>query len=588
MFLAAEVFLLKSSTKSEHASDFSFETPSESKAIQTKAIHTEIVKNEWRPADITTTHELFFSGKLFGDFVIPDGDLAEGLGNRGDLPPPVAPSEAPAQLRRARFTAVKAERVRQSIQTLQSREILPMPSKSSWCCGHGVIPAERHGKATGAPGQAQIHQYIDSKDEDSSGSHHAVTGITHCGSPFVCPECARKINAQRREDITFVTKRMLELSYSYVFATFTASHKYTDSLNDFIERFQEAQRKLKQGRMYKLFSIRWNLEHQIRTAEVTLDHPDSRKKTGWHWHAHVIVFLNRPLLSQEEADRMEAELATLWSKACDKVGLFADKEHGLKIERPHYKTWEGVIYLDAENAVRLADYAAKKVSLEASPSPNIKTGRKSERISSWEMIALVTLHKRNDLIPKLSEFLVAIKGRRSMYLSRGLAALTGLDELEDEKIVQGQNGDTVVYAFGDREWEGFSRRGKTRAAMHRLDDGMPVKTVVEAYTANRISSRELIGLDERKDAALEVFDEKTGEILVTENDLSEHFSRDCVPVLSVVSSQNKTGFRPEPTRGCLPKSAQHRHRVSAEILSEQVHDSEEGRIGLVGPTRRCS
>jgi len=501
-------------------------------------------------------------------FVSSGGALAPALGNRGVLPPLAGwredtaeekvgqKKETRAAVRRGRFLAVKAERVRQTVQDFQTAGVLPTPSKSCWCCGHGIIPGEtKKGTPTGAPGFAQIHQYVNAEREgiQAEESHFAIAGIVRCGSPFVCPVCARRINAQRREDIVFITKKMLELQYSYAFATFTASHKYTDSLYDFIERFQEAQRKLKQGKAYRTFRDKWNLEHSIRTAEVTLDHPDSKKKSGWHWHSHVIMFLNRPLLSQAEAEQMQNELAALWTKACARFGLVADAKHGLDIERPHFKSKNGVVYLDDKNAVKLADYAAKKVSFESSPSPNVKLGRKSDRITSFELIGMVTLGKRHDLMPKLAEFMTAIKGRRSIYLSRGLADLVGLNEQEDAEVVQGNIG-AVVYTFDDDEWSKFSRRGKTRAAMHRLDDGLPVEEVVQSYIEGHISVQQLerIGVEEPKDAALQVYDERTGEVFVTEEDIERHFVGDCSPILEVLPvdpvKKNQATARPAGRR----------------------------------------
>ncbi|MYL85369.1 protein rep [Desulfovibrio aerotolerans] len=506
------------------------------------------------------------------DFVSSGAALAGPLGKEGVLPPRQGwredtPAEKADQekktraaVRRGRFLAVKAERVRQTVQDFQTSGVLPTPSKSCWCCGHGIIPGEnKTGTPTGAPGFAQIHQYVDKEKEgiEAEGSHYAIAGVVKCGSPFVCPVCSRRINAQRREDIVFITSKMLELKYSYAFATFTASHKYTDSLYDFIERFQEAQRKLKQGKAYRAFRDKWHLKHSIRTAEVTLDHPDSKKKSGWHWHSHVIMFLRRPLLSQVEAEQMQAELSTLWTKACARFGLVADAKHGLDIERPHFKSKNGVVYLDEKNAIKLADYAAKKVSFEASPSPNVKLGRKSDRITSFELIGMVTLGKRHDLMPKLAEFMTAIKGRRSIYLSRGLADLVGLNEQEDAEVVEGKIG-AVVYTFDDDEWSKFSRRGKTRAAMHRLDDGLPVEEVVEAYIEGFVSVQQLerIGTEDTKDAALQVWDERTGEALVTEEDIERHFAGDCPPILEVLPVDlAKKNQAPAPARPAGRRSA---------------------------------
>ncbi|WP_129356192.1 protein rep [Solidesulfovibrio carbinolicus] len=428
-----------------------------------------------------------------------------------------------------------------------------MPSKSTWCCGHGVIPAERHGKPTGAPGQAQIHAYEDMDgDDDAMARYHAVIGVVRCASPHVCPVCGAKIQAKRRKDVSFVTKRMLELGYTYVFATFTAGHKFGDKLIENVEKFQESSRKMKQGKAYKALTTKWDIKHYIRTAETTLDHPESTQKTGWHWHGHHILYLNRPHLTREEAEQLEAELSALWAKACAKYDLKVSLEHGLRIERPHFKSKkDGVIYLDDANAKRLGDYAAKTVSFEAAPAPNVKKGRKGQRISSWELIGLVVFGKRKDLLGLLSEFLIAMKGRRSMYMSRGLAALTGLDELDDEEVMKGK-GNEGIYAFDDESWSKFSRHGKVRSAMHKLDDGMPVREVVKATIDGCISMQQLERIDmQLEEAALEVFDEDTGEVLISREDVQGHFAGDYVPKLEVIDrSPDKKNQAPARPAGC--------------------------------------
>ena len=66
---------------------------------------------------------------------------------------------------------------------------------------------------------------------------------------------------------------------------------------------------------------------------------------------------------------------------------------------------------------------------------------------------MVVFGKRQDLMPKLAEFIEAIKGRRSMYMSRGLAELVGLKEENDDEAQFPKR--EVVYAFDDMEWLAF-------------------------------------------------------------------------------------------------------------------------------------
>lgn len=485
-------------------------------------------------------------------FVSYSGGLPPALGNNGDLP------ARDARKGRLRHSAIQADRVRNVVQELGTRGKISVPTLASWCCGRSIIPAEGPGgKPTGAPGEAQVWRYEGNTDDpDARGDNHGLAGIQRCASPFVCPVCGRRIAAKRREDVAFTTSAMLQKGWSFCFITFTARHKYTDSLADFIDRFQESARKMRGTRQYKAFCERWHLDHSIRTAEVTLDHPDSKAKSGWHWHAHMLAFLNRPLLSTAEAEQMQSELVAMWQKACNFYGLHVDSKVGLTIERPHFKTKKGeVIYGDAENLIKVADYMAKNVSFEAAPAPSAKAGRKSERITSWQLFGLVALHGRKDLIEKLNEFICAIKGRRSIYFSRGLADLVGLNEETDEEALEGENGDVCVYRFEDEEFMRFASVGKTRAAMQLMDDGIKPSVVVAAYIKGIIDTKTLNEVNaDHKLTALEVFDLETGEVLITNEMIDEFVNGDNPPSLTVVSPpDSKNQARPRPMAGILPK-----------------------------------
>lgn len=468
------------------------------------------------------------------------------LGKSGDLPP----QALDAATSRTRFLAVQADRIRHQLQAFQSQEKISIPTKASWCCGKSIIPAEIRGKKTGAPGYAGIYYY----EESAEGpAFHAIAGTQKCSSPYVCPVCGRAINAKRRDDLSFTTKKMVGLGYSYAFLTFTAGHKYGDSLKEFVESFQEAQRSMRKPKAYKLFKERWNIAHQIRTNEITLDHPDAAKKSGWHWHSHIIVYLDRPLLSQAEAEQMQAELAAMWTKHCAKHGLKADAAHGVSVERPHCTLKGKRVLADEKNVKKLCDYMAKAISFEASPAPSAKVGRSTERITHWQMLALATLHGRTDLLSKVDEFVQAMKGRRSIYMSRGLADLVGLNVETDEEVTQGELGDQLVYPFEDHEWIAFAARGVQRAACFRIDDGADAAMVVEQVISGIVSAQSLdrSGSDHRL-AALPVFDAETGEVLRSERDVADYLAGDNPPVLALV------GASPEPARapmrGRLPIS----------------------------------
>lgn len=464
-----------------------------------------------------------------------DAGSGAALGKKGDLPPPTREKAL------GRLSGFQADKIRRQVQSLMSQGKLDK-APSVWGCGRTVIPETRHNKPTKTGGMVHIARYDRGEDE---APRHSLIGVQRCGSAFACPSCARKISSRRRNEIQIATQAMIDMGRTYIFTTFTARHTYEDRLKDFISAFQEAMRSMKQRRSYKLFKNRWNLDHCIRTAEVTLDHPDSVKKSGWHWHAHVVEFLDREPLTENEAATMQEELSIMWQSACSRFGLYTDAKIGVTIERPHYKIKGGKVYCDPSNIEKVANYLAKAVSFEAAPSPHTKSGN-SDRITSMQLFGLAGLKGRNDCIPKLNEFIQDIKGRRSCYFSRGLKDLAGINEITDEEIVEGEEGDEIVYTFEEREWTIFASQGKARAGMYLIDDGVMPAYAVTAVSRGYVSKviAEFYKLDFPA-IGLEVIDQDTGEFLIEESQIS-----------AFLADGDLSAFEPpevaEPTVGRLP------------------------------------
>lgn len=570
--------------------DYDFDCPGQPSVpvIPAPVLPATSARKGFVPADITTTHERFFSGKLFKDFVIPEGGfasfggaLAPALGKKGDLPYPSQPKQKEsdeaksAKIRRARWLARRAEYIKIGIQRKQTRGEVEKPSKSTWLCGHGIIPSVgRKGSATGSPGQAQIHKYKN-EDADGIGQSHSIVGVTRCASPHVCPTCSMGIQHKRRGQVEKASTYMLEHERAYVLITFTASHKFGDKLDWLIDAFQESQRLMRKNKDYKRWCQKWGYVHQIRSTETTLDHPDGTNKSGWHWHCHIVMYIDH-LLTHAETELMREELAAMWTKACAKHGIKANSKHGVTIERPSYKKGEDKIFADAENVKRIASYVTKGVSLEVAPSPNSKIGRKGDRITTWQMMAMIVLDGRDDLIPLLNEYLTAVKGRRAFYMSRGLAEEVGLNEEEDvtrvnseeetpgtdEEVLEGVAGE-VVYAFDDERFHKLSWSGKTRALMHVLDSGATAnKELIDSYLNGKIKSSIL---DEHKieyeTAGIEVFNAETGEVYQTNDEIIESYKTDLKPNLTVVKTPNVVS--PElarKTMGVLGKLAPSKYK----------------------------
>ena len=345
--------------------------------------------------------------------------------------------------------------------------------------------------STGMPGYLEIHNYVNESDileVNESGAKHSYVGMQRCGSALRCPVCGARVRYKRREEIQEIARVMTKAGYSFVFQTLTAPHEYGTDPQEFIKKFQEANRELKKSRSWELFAERWKVRHYLRAVEVTDDKPDSKRKSGIHFHSHSIIFLERQFLTEAEAKRFRDELADLWCRALlhKKVRLIteADREktfkHGVNVQRPKVAT-QGELS-DPALIQDLIEYVCKGASFEMSPGTiSGKSGRKSERISHWELMRLA-LTERQDLQHRLFSILTALKGLAHLTPSKGLRAFCGIEEISDEEIVKGKK-ETLVYAFDTDEsqhlWKTIKKTGQQKPVLVAIDEGMDATQAVE-------------------------------------------------------------------------------------------------------------
>ena len=365
-------------------------------------------------------------------------------------------------------------------------------------CSCNALPAygkKKDGETylTGMPGHIQIHKY-DQPEAISECNEvnvsHAYMGMQRCGSALRCPVCGARIRFVRRGEIQQITKKMFSMGYSFIFQTLTAPHYFSSDPKEFVKLFQEANRFMKQGRQWKLFTERWKLDHYIRAVEATDDRPGSKKKSGIHFHSHSIIFLKRQFLSEKEAKKFRDELAKLWCNALIKAGLIteADREktftHGTDVERPKVAN-QGELS-DPELIEKLIEYVCKGASFEMSPGTiNGKEGRKKDRITHWELMRLALLENKL-LQGRLIAILQALKGIAHLQFSRGLKDLCCIEEVSDKEIVEGK-AETLVYAFDSIDkknlWKGIKRYGHQKPLLVALDESSTVPTEFLVDTA---------------------------------------------------------------------------------------------------------
>jgi len=364
----------------------------------------------------------------------PAGDQP-ALGKRANLRPSNNNSNIRYDTRRLQSAAIKARMLSEH--------------RSRLC---GCVPVPKRGAV-------QIH--IDT----ASGTCRYVS-LYHCASATACPVCAATVRARRAQEIIYAGKRMIQEGFTYVSATLTAAHGPCTKLHEFIKQFNDAARKMKSGRAWQAFAGRWAVRYSIRTVDTTDDAPgtDPAARSGWHYHFHIIFFLEKHHLTENEAQKMESELADMWINALGRVGLSASRANGVAVDLPHLSV--GVSGADAIKP--LAQYVAKNVAWEMT-GQDTKIGRMDRRISIWGMQRLA-LTSHPELLPRLDEYIRAMRGIAWMTWTQGLKHFVGLDELSDAELLEGAVA-TPIYTLTQADLTAVARQAGQRKLLEAAEAG---------------------------------------------------------------------------------------------------------------------
>lgn len=265
-------------------------------------------------------------------------------------------------------------------------------------------------------------------------------GLMTCGSVWVCPVCAAKIQAVRTLELRQALDAWLEQGGAVYMLTQTIKHNRRDVLEELLNGFTEALRKFKGQRSYTRVSGAYGFYGSIRALEVT------HGKNGWHPHAHTI------LLTRSEIDQkaLRAELLPLWSSAVSRAGLgeISDKAFSL------------------QDASGVRDYLTKTGhryqwgAAEELVKANSKSGA-GESLSPWDMLRVYLAEPdQGQMLARFAEYGYNFHGKKQLVWSRGLRAeLLGSEGRTDEQIAESINQmDPILAEISLKEWGEIRKR----------------------------------------------------------------------------------------------------------------------------------
>lgn len=239
--------------------------------------------------------------------------------------------------------------------------------------------------------------------------------VQRCGSIWTCPVCAKQITEKRREELLIANKKWAsENKYLYMI-TLTNSHNASHNLNFLKLGQRKAMTRFFKGRKAEALMGRLGKRFHITNYEVTYG------KNGWHPHHHILVFSDKYLGISAFTD-LEKELKQHWINCCKLSNLpLPSMEYGL----------------DLRDGTYASEYISKWGLEYEMTKGHIKKGRK-ESITPFDLLQLSinnTFVHGHDSSKLFQEFAIAFKGARQLSWSRGLKKYFGLNDVNDQEIV---------------------------------------------------------------------------------------------------------------------------------------------------------
>ena len=254
------------------------------------------------------------------------------------------------------------------------------------------------------------------KVHGGNGTAH-FSGTERCGSIWACPVCAAVIRAQRAIEIQKAVQAHQANGGTVLFVTLTSRHKAEDQLSTTLDAVLTSWTAVLRSRQWNKYREHLGMIGYIRSVEVTYG-----QVNGWHPHIHALLFLDGT-----PSETMQAQwgrwLRKRWADLLERKTGRRPDDHG-----------DVGVAIKRANDQDIAGYITKiqetdRVGHEMARS-DFKTGR-AESLMPFELLDAPS-RRSADL---WEDFYRSTKGRRAITWSHGLKDLFGINEIEDQEIV---------------------------------------------------------------------------------------------------------------------------------------------------------
>lgn len=245
---------------------------------------------------------------------------------------------------------------------------------------------------------------------DGSPDRVHYQGLQTCGSVWACPCCGARISETRRGEMNQALSWAREQGYRVSMVTLTARHGRGDDLRELLERMKDAKQRWARHRAYR--QIKPAMVGSVTATEVT-----GGGAHGWHPHFHVILIMDG---DHDLSGLRAAWLASLRGAGLDGAGA-AFQVQGADAAGTYVTKWG----------------AAEELAL--------KDGKKGRAGSTPAQLLAASCDEDDRKAGRLwSEYAQVFHGRRQLVWSRGLKALVGIGEVDDQEAATDETQDGQV------------------------------------------------------------------------------------------------------------------------------------------------
>ena len=255
----------------------------------------------------------------------------------------------------------------------------------------------------------------------------SMSGIQRCKSPWLCSMCGPLIRSERAAEVRAGIDYWTEAGGGVAFASFTIRHQRGDSLVELRKGLTKAFSKLQGSRPWRRFREQYGVVGIVRALDIT------HGSNGWHPHLHCLVVLDET--------PSDDELSLIRQGFSDQWATVVERHLGLAHVPRSDSVGVDLRAADAGAAKYLAKVEGGWDTADELARTDAKSGRSGSRVPAEIMASAVDPNSESRSADEalVVEFAEAMQGVPALSWSRGLKALLGvLDVDDDEALEQGQ------------------------------------------------------------------------------------------------------------------------------------------------------